>query len=618
MFPCPNRSRSGLRRHLLAAWLLLCTGWLPRPAAAEAQPSRPKNVDALFQLGLTALHNFEYEQALDAFDRARQTDPSFAMAYWGEAMTYWQTLWRNENVAAAREVLGSLGRTPEARAARATTARDKALIRAVDLLFGDGDADTRHRRYLDAMATAAAEFRDDPDVISLYALALLGTTSRSLIGFGDAHDERLAGSDLQQQVGALLTGVLAKHPQHPGALHYLLHAYDDPQHARLALDAARTYARIANGASHALHMPAHIFLQLGLWHDAAASDRAAFDASRAWVAQKQQPPSLLNFHALSWLEYELLQLGRFADARATLAEIEPVVKASGALTQTGHDGAHQPLLSDLSSMRARLAIETRRWTLMAGETQFGNVNDLFAIGMSAARTGNSRTAQMVQQTLAQRATAPQEGDMRPAISIMEREIAALIELAGGRTENAIEILKSAARSELDLPAPLGLPAPIKPAPELLGEMLLEAGRPAEAGPHFESVLRLHANRSLSVLGRARAAMAVGDTAVARQRYQELLTNYDRADVDVPELQEARAALEKKDARPGLTRRAAMLWTAGTAALLVVVAVVRRGRSKSQPPQNRERGGKPTRAADHHRRPGKTSLRSNADAARRSR
>lgn len=539
----PDRCRRQVPGRLLTVALAgaLAINTLGAPATARQRSNG--RAPGAYERGLTALHNFEYEQANEAFRQARAADPSNAMAYWGEAMTWSQTLWRNENVARAREVLAALGPTAEARAAKGRTPRERTLIRAVDLLFGDGDADTRHRLYMEAMRKAAADSADDPDVVSLYALSLLGSASRSLIGFGDAHDERLAGSDTQKQVAALLTGVLASHPEHPGALHYLLHAYDDPAHARLALAAARTYARVARGASHALHMPAHIFLQLGLWHDAARSDRAAFDASSAWVRQKQLPAALRNYHALSWLQYELLQLGRFTEARATIAEIEPVVKAA-APAQAGHDGSHQPLLSDLSSMRARYVIESRRWDVMADETQFGNVNDLFAIGMSAARNKNVGAARMVQQALAQRATAPQEGDLRPAIAIMEREMAALVELAGGRAEHAIEILTSAARSELDLPAPLGLPAPIKPAPELLGEVLLEAGRPREALPQFESVLRLHANRSLSLLGAARAAAASGNAAAAQQRYKALLANYDRADADLSEVKEARAGIGK--------------------------------------------------------------------------
>ena len=183
--------------------------------------------------------------------------------------------------------------------------------------------------------------------------------------------------------------------------------------------------------------------------------------------------------------------------------------------------------------------------------------------------------------------------MRPAISIMEREMAALIELAGGHTETAVEILKSAARSELDLPAPLGLPAPIKPAPELLGEVLLEAGRPAEAAPHFESVLKLRANRSLSVLGRARAAAASGDTVVAHQRYAELLANYDHADADVSEVQEARSALANNAASIRTVGRPWLLWTSAGAGSLVVAALAyrRKRKVKSEKSKGRNRAVK---------------------------
>ena len=506
---------------------------------------RAASGDTAFRSGLTALHNFEYEQANEAFREARRADPTLVLAYWGEALTYYQTLWRNENVEAARRALAALGGSPGARAAKARNPREKGLLGAVELLFGEGDAATRHRRYVDAMAKVAAENPDDPDVVSLYGLALLGTTSRSLIGFGDAHDPGLAGSELQKQVATLLNHVLLPHPRHPGALHYLLHTYDDPEHAPLALEAARTYASVAQGASHALHMPAHIFLQLGLWHDAASSDQAAYDASDEWVQHQKLPLALRNYHALSWLQYELLQLGRYAAAHATIDQIEPVVKDMGptgiGAAQADH-GSHQPLLSDLSSMRARFVIEARRWDLMATANTFGNVNELFAIGISAARTGNVPAARTVRERLAARTTAPEEGDMRPAIAIMERELSALIELASGRTDEAVGLLETAAQAELNLPPPLGLPAPIKPAPELLGEVLLEVGRPGGAAPQFESVLKRHANRSLSVLGRARAAAATGDTATARQRYQDLLANYDRADADIAEVQEARAAL----------------------------------------------------------------------------
>jgi tetratricopeptide (TPR) repeat protein len=482
--------------------------------------------------GIVALHNFEYEEANEAFQQARTLDPTEALAYWGEAMTYNQTLWRNENVAAAREALGRLGPTPEARAAKVADRRTRALVGAVEVLFGNGDASSRRRLYADAMARVHEQFPDDPDIAAFYALAMLGTASRSLIGNMDAHDRALAGSKTQRRVADVLQRVLASHPNHPGALHYLIHDYDDPDHARLALGAARAYAKVAAASSHALHMPAHVFLQLGFWHDAAQSDRAAYAASKEWVSRKQLGPAMRNYHALEWLQYELLQLGRYREAASLIDDLKWVVDAKGPL----------PLLSDWSSMRGRFVVETRRWKDLAGESNFGNADDLFAIGVSTARTGALDRAEVVRKALAQRATAEQEGDLRPAIAIMEREVAGLIALASGRRDEAIAILQAAVDAELRLPAPLGLPQPVKPAPELLGEVLLEASRPADAQKAFEQALRRNANRSLSVVGLARASAAQGQTAAARRHYQQLLANFDRADADLPEVKEARAAM----------------------------------------------------------------------------
>lgn len=477
--------------------------------------------------GLTALHNFEYEEANAAFVEARQADPRLAMAYWGEAMTYSQLLWRNENVEAGRAALARLAPTPEARVA-AAAGRDRALIAAADALFSIGDETQRHHRFRESMAAAARDYPHDPDVVSLYALALLASTSRGLIGSGDSRAEGLAGSSLQRDVAAMLQRVLAEHPRHPGALHYLLHTYDDPAHAHLALNAAKTYAQVAETASHALHMPAHIFLQLGRWSDAAASDQAAYRASADWVRDRQLPAALRNYHALSWLQYELLQLGRYREARAAIDEIAPVAAGTPA---AAHDGSHQPLLSDLSSMRGRYVIETRQWDFLSGVTTFGNVNDLFAIGMSAAMGNIARVdiAQRVQQELLARSRAPEQGDLRPAIAIMEREMAALVAVARGARAEAMEILRAAARDEAALPPPFGLPIPIKPAAELLGEQLLEAGRADAASAAFDAVLKRYPNRSLAVLGRARAAAKAGDAAGARRYYAQLAANFAQAD-----------------------------------------------------------------------------------------
>src|SRR5437867_555024 len=245
-------------------------------AAQRADPA------AAFHRGLTALHSFEYEDANEAFQQARQIDADFALAYWGEAMTYHQTLWGHEDLEAGRQALARLGPTAAGRAAKARTPRDQGLLAAADLLFGEGDGATRRHLYAEAMGRLSAREPDDPDLASLYSLALLGTMTRSLIGTADAHEghsQALAGSDTQKRVSEILGRVLRAHPQHLGALHYLIHNDDDPAHALLGLEAARTLSRLAPESSHARHMPAHIFLQLGRRQDAAGADRSAVAAS---------------------------------------------------------------------------------------------------------------------------------------------------------------------------------------------------------------------------------------------------------------------------------------------------------------------------------------------------
>jgi len=541
---------------------------VPASASAEART-------ALTQ-GLAALHLFEYEDASGAFRRAQTVDPGLAMAYWGEAMTYDQILWRKEDIAAGRDALRRLGTSRAARLARAGTPTEKSLLDAAEILFGEGDTATRHQKYADAMAGAYEQDPENADVAALYGLALLGTVSRSLIGYEDAHEGHvhgLAGSPVQARVASILNRVLQSHPQHPGALHYLIHTYDDPEHASLGLASARSLAAIAPDSSHARHMPAHIFLQLGMWRDAAASDRAAFELSTAWAARRHFGPAVRNYHALSWLEYELLQRGRYGEAWNTIGELEPVVTATGQV----------PLLSTLSSMRARFVVETRRWSLLAKENNFANVNDLFAIGISAARAGNDALARKAREGLAARTQSEHEGDLRPAIAIMERELSALIQLGSGYQDDAIQTLRAAARSELELPPPLGLPEPLKPAPELLGEVLVDAGRPREAIEPFGQALRRHPNRSLSLLGLARARAALGELDAARRHYRELLANFNEADGDLPEVEEARRAIQNGSAPR--SRDVLALLTVVTLASGAAFAIARR-RRRPQPAARR--------------------------------
>jgi tetratricopeptide (TPR) repeat protein len=514
-----------------AVFLLLAS--LPSSFANSGSPA----AQPAFQRGVVALHNFQYEDAVEAFQEAQRRDPGFALAYWGEAMAFNQTLWLNQDVEQARKILGRLGPTAEARAAKAKTEREKGLLAAVEALFGPGEREARDKAYAEAMGRLAAAHPDDPEVQTFHALALMGTTARSPALFQDGGDDKhqhaLVGSDVQKQAAVILQKVLRKHPRHPGALHYLIHDYDDPEHARLALPAARAYAQVAAQSSHALHMPAHIFLQLGLWDEAAASDEASFRASEAWVARKGLGLGMRDHHSLSWLLYESLQRGRYQRAKETLALIRPAVAETGAAR----------LKALQSDMRARFVVETRAYQETAGVRDFGTSSELFAIGLSAARRGDAGLAQMALGELGRRAR-PAAGAGAPGtrldLAVMEKELEAVMAVVAGDATRAASSLREAVALERQLPPPLGPPRPIKPASELAGELLLELKRPSEAVVELERALRGWPNRSLTLLGLARAQAALGDREAARRHAQALLRNWRSADPNLPELPEVRA------------------------------------------------------------------------------
>jgi tetratricopeptide (TPR) repeat protein len=452
---------------------------------------------ALFLTGTKALYNFEFDLAGDAFQQAQKADPNFALAYWGEAMSYNHPLWAEQDLAKARRVLERLAPTSAARAAKAPAGKERDLVEAIDVLFGAGDKLARDIAYAGAMQRMHAKYPDDDEIATFYALALLGT--------GRAGEKNVRTA---MQAAAIAQGVFERHPQHPGAAHYIIHAFDDPDHAILALPAARAYAKIAPSAAHALHMPSHIFVQLGMWDDVVASNIVAYKAAVDLADLKNLPRGREDFHTLSWLQYAYLQQGKFADAERSLSVAKAVA-----------DKDESPRVRDgYASMKARQVVETEKWEKLAlssapvkegGAPGYdGSAAYVLAAGLSAAKLGDLATANVALDKLKTMRTQAESGSnayRAKPFAIMEKEVAAVIAQAQKDPATAERLLKEATAIELTLDAPSGPAEPIKPSFELYGELLREQGRMKDAAAQFELALTRMPNRRASVQGLERAA-----------------------------------------------------------------------------------------------------------------
>ena len=516
-------------RPLRLLLLLLLCGLLAGPALAQDagygettfDNSGAEAAQAPFLQGLLLLHSFEYEEARAAFQEAQRIDPDFAMAHWGEAMTHNHPIWMEQDRQAALEALGDLAPTPEARLEAAPTERETAYLRTLHTLYGAGTDDpmgkeARDDAYAAAMADLTEQYPDDLDAQAFHALSILGT----------AHEGRDFATYMR--AASIVEEVFDANPQHPGAAHYLIHAYDDPVHAPLGLRPARVYADIAPAAPHALHMPSHIFFALAKWDRGAQSNVASFEAARRKAAGGTDGLSGGGFHALHWLHYARLQQGRHADARAVLDTTRH--HAQTPATTTGYAtymrwymplayvvgteqwGRLDPLLEamnvDPASLDARGAVSVHA-----------------ARGLAAARQGNLSAARTALQE-AQSALGDEPSD---ALRIQVHELEGLIALEAGTTAEGLDHLQTATELERERPLDFGPPFPVKPAPELYGEALLSAGRPAEALEQFIATLERYPGRALSLWGKATAAARANRPEVAQAARTALSEQWTGAD-----------------------------------------------------------------------------------------
>ena len=541
---------------------LLCLASLTTAAGAAQSvpdlgtltfPTSTKSAEAQtdFVRGMLLLHLFEYDRAKNAFEDAEKIDPGFAMAYWGEAMTATHPVWNQQDMDAGRAALAKLGPTPQARAAKAGSAREKGFLAAVEKLYGEGTKLQRDRYFLAAMAGLAKKYPRDDEVQLFYSLALLGVSQ----------GERNVPNYLR--AAAIAKRVYAHNPDHPGAAHYWIHGMDDPAHAAGALVAANALSKIAPGAGHGQHMTAHIFIALGMWDEVLAANVNALTVVANDRRAKNQPVVACGHYA-EWLQYAYYQLGRHREAQRVLTDCQRDRDAAIAWYQAHPDQSpvgfktlaamKSRLDSSLIDMRAVAIVESPQnraasaaLTLETADAGDEAGWDSFARGLNAAWTGDiaAANADLAALNVARQKNSgkPEDQSTFAYLGILAQVLTGVIAERGGHADAALAQVTAAARSYDALPFDYGPPVPVKPPHELAGEMLLAMHRPKEALAEFDLSLRSAPRRALSLLGRARALAALDDSAGATAVYRELLGIWKQADDDVPGLAEAKAALE---------------------------------------------------------------------------
>jgi len=514
--------------------------------------ARSREAQWHFLRGIAALHSFWYPVALDEFRAATRLEPDFMMGYWGEAMTHNHPVWNDpQETEAARNVIAMIKIKSHA------TTRERAWLHAVKILYGQGDKLTRDRAYAAAMESIFRDYPADPEAALFFALALLGTVKPES---PDAEDTRVQAANIAFRV-------YRNHPNHPGAAHYIIHAYDDPQHAHLALDAAQRYAEIAPEAPHALHMPSHIFLQLGMWPQAAASNEAAWTASNQCVTHRNLPLSKRDYHSLQWLMYVYLQQGRYHQAETLLKVMheslahfsrdEPRDFVFGLLTharmvsdfalQTQNWGAVESYLQESKTGLLFEGSSTNMPALFKAYEVVARVPIIYARGIAAAMTdtvGANESLAELRNIRERLAANPDPFIVQETrlTQIRELEIEAVIKSRAYAFDEAMSLMQEATKLSESMPPPSGPPSVSKPTFELFGEILLRADRPKDAAEQFSISQKRHPNRASTLLGLARAAMKNRSKDVATHFYTELFRQWNHADALLSDLQEVKQSL----------------------------------------------------------------------------
>lgn len=492
-------------------------------------------VAADFDRGLALLHSFWFSAAIDAFTKVLAADPNCGMAHWGIAMSWWSNPFGTTRSPQAMKA--GLAATDAAKALSGGTPRERAYLAAVDVLYRE--AATRDQRsrivaYEQAMGALADAYPKDVEARIFYALAL----AQSALPTDKSYANQL-------KAASILEEEFAKQPEHPGLAHYIIHSFDVPPLASRGLGAARRYATIAPDAPHALHMPSHTFTRLGLWQDSIDTNLRSAEA-----AHRDAGAASEELHALDYQAYAYLQTAQDAAARRTIDLVAPLHQA---IPNAGAGNAAPPSAGyyAVAAIPARYALERNDWTAASAlvppkaPNAWADAVTHFARALGFAHLGKTEEATAEVARLAEIREAVRvtnDNYWTDQVDIQRLGAEAWATFAAGRRDQALTLMREATTREDATEKAAVTPGPIKPARELLGDMLLEMKRPVEALAAYEATLTKEPNRFRATYGAARAAEAAGQTQKAIAHFAQLLEICRKAGPNArPELAEARTA-----------------------------------------------------------------------------
>ncbi|WP_298239258.1 hypothetical protein [uncultured Algibacter sp.] len=464
-----------------------------------------------FEKGLLLLHSFEYQDAREAFLEAQKLDPNMAMAYWGEAMTYNHSLWRDQDFDNAIETVQKIKKLREK--VEFTTV-EEGLLDGVEILYKEKTLKKeRDQAYMKHMQELFKKFPENNEIAAFYSLSLLGSVA-------EGRNDSIYGE------GAVIANkILQSNRKHPGALHYLIHSYDDPKHAHLALDAADAYAKVAPDASHALHMPSHIYVALGMWDKVVASNIDSYGASVARMKNKELDNNARGYHAYHWLEYGYLQKGQVAEAEKMVWDMEKYCKEDPSRRARVHllflkgtflaeaDLWNHPISNiEIDVSDANIAIKSQNY-FIEGRIAFEN-NNAEVLGkiiesMESDIKSESLLVDNVSSGFSVCASGNRELPNRTDISesiVMKTQLMAL----RARLENNIieteKFLKKSVFLQDQLAYSYGPPFIQKPTKEMYAEFLMDQNRLEESIVLFKQALEKGTKRLTALNGLEKATL----------------------------------------------------------------------------------------------------------------